>query len=193
MPARHQLREVRTVLEKPVRSGAESRQSSEHRSIEYLDGKERDQPDQRAHPRCNSLPAGEVHDVVIEFVLLVPQADPLAADIGHGFGNIEEVLEKFGGDVFVDMVGERQLERDAHQVERIHRHPRSAVGLVDVTSARQRCVPVEYADIVEPQEPALENISALDVLAVDPPSEVEHEFVEDTLEKIPVTFAAAVL
>ena len=176
-----------------MRSGAESRQSSEDRSIEDLDGKERDQPDQRAHPRWNSLPAGEVHDIVIEFVLLVPQADPVAADIGHGFGNIEEVLEKFGSDVFVDMVGERQLERNAHQVERVHRHPRSAVGLVDVTPARQRFVPVEYADVVEPQEPALENISALDILAVDPPGEVEHQLVEDTFEKIPVALAASVL
>src|SRR5215472_7907173 len=91
------------------------------------------------------------------------------------------------------MVGERQLERDAHQVERVHRHPRSAVGLVDVTPARQRCVPVEYADIVQPEKPALEDVSALDILAVDPPGEVEHQLMEDTFEKIPVTLAAAML
>jgi hypothetical protein len=38
------------------------------------------------------------------------------------------------------MVGERQLEGDAHQIERVHRHPRRAVGLVDVTPGRQRLV-----------------------------------------------------
>src|SRR5271169_6702402 len=193
MPPRHQPCELRTVFEKPMRSGAESRQSGEDRSIEDLDGKERYQPDYRAHPRGNALPAGEVHDIVIEFVLLVPQADPVAADIGQSLGNIEEVLEKFGSDVFINVVLQRELEGNAHQVERVHRHPRSAVGLVDVTSARQRFVAVEYADIVEPEKPALENISALDVLAVDPPGEVQHQLVEDTLEKIPVALATAVL
>src|SRR4029077_13706335 len=130
---------------------------------------------------------------VIELVLLVPQTDPVAADIGHGSGDIEEVLEKFGRDVFVDMVGERQLERNAHQVERVHRHARSAVSLVDVAAVRQRFVAVEYADVVEPQKPALENISALDVLAVDPPGEVEHQLMKDAFEKTPVALAAAVL
>src|SRR6516165_5624715 len=174
MPARNQPCQERTVLEKPMRSGAESRQSSEDRSIEDLDGKERYQPDHRAHPRWNSLSVGKMHDIVIKFVLLVPQANPVTADIGHGFGNIEKMLEKLGGDIFIHMVLERQLKRNAHQVERVHRHPCRAVGLVDVTAARQRFVPVEYADIVEPQKPALENISALDILAVDPPGEIEH-------------------
>src|SRR6516164_1045094 len=193
MPPRYQPCEQRTVFEKPMRSGAESPQPSEDRSIEDLDSKERYQPDQRAHPRRHSLPAGEVHDIVIEFVLLIPQADTLATDIGHRFGNIEKMFEKLGCNVFVDVVLDRQLERNAHKVERVHRHPRSAVGLVDVTAARQRFVTVEYPDIVEPEKPALENIPALDVFAVDPPGEVEHQLVEDTLEKIPVAFAAAVL
>src|SRR6266567_1601749 len=105
MPTRHQPCEVWTVLKKPVRPSAEPRQSSEDCSIEHLDGKERYQPDQRAHPQWNSLPVGEVHHIVIEFVLIIPQADPVTADIGHGFSNVEEVLEEFGSDVFVDMVG----------------------------------------------------------------------------------------
>ena len=62
-----------------------------------------------------------------------------------------------------------------------------------MAAVRQRCVPVEYADIVEPEKPALEDVSALDVLAVDPPGEIEHQLVEDALEKISVALAAAVL
>src|SRR6516165_680042 len=193
MPARNQPCQERTVLEKPMRAGAESRQSSEDRSIEDLHGKERYQADQRAHPQWNSLSAGEVHHIVIEFVLIIPQADAITADVGHCFGDIEKMFEKFGGNVFVYMIGECQFEGNAHQIERVHRHPSSAVGLVDVTSARQRCVAVEYADIVESQKSALENIPALDVLAVHPPGEVEHQLMEDTLEKVPVTFAAMVL
>src|SRR6516165_8772968 len=103
------------------------------------------------------------------------------------------MLEEFGGDVLVHVILERQFQGNAHQVEGVHRHPCSAVGLVDVTPARQGCVPVEYSDIVEPEKPALENISALDVLAVDPPGEVQHQLMEDTFEKIPVTLAAAML
>src|ERR1700760_3743757 len=91
------------------------------------------------------------------------------------------------------MVGERQLERNAHQVQRVHRHPGGAVRLVHVAAIRQLCVAVEYADIVESQKPSLENIPALDVLAVHPPGKIEHELMEDTLEKIPITLAAAVL
>src|SRR5438094_10636393 len=102
------------------------------------------------------------------------------------------MLEKFGSDVFVDMVGERQLERNAHQVQRVHRHPGGAVRLVHVAAIRQFCVAVEYADVVEPEKPALENIPPLDVLAVDPPGEIEHQLVEDTFEKIPIALAAAV-
>src|SRR5437016_11474349 len=91
------------------------------------------------------------------------------------------------------MIGEGQLEGDAHQVERVHRHPRGTVGLVDVAAARQLGVSVEYANIIHPQKPALEDIPALDVLAVYPPGEIEHQLVENTFEKFPVTFAATVL
>src|SRR5204863_2456591 len=73
------------------------------------------------------------------------------------------------------------------------RHPGGAVRLVHVAAIRQFCVAVEYADVVEPEKPALENIPPLDVLAVDPPGEIEHQLVEDTFEKIPIALAAAVL
>src|SRR4051812_17561863 len=131
--------------------------------------------------------------IVIEFVLVIPQSDPVAADIGHSLGNVEKMLEKFGSDVLVDMVGECQLERNAHQVQRVHGHPGGAVRLVHVAAVRQCCVAVEYPNVVEPEKPALKNVPAFDILAVDPPGKVEHELVEDTLEKIPVTLAAAVL
>src|SRR6516164_6838688 len=190
MPARHQPCEMWTVLEKPMCPGAESRQLSEHRCPENLDRKKRYQADERAQSQWNSLAAGEVYYIVIEFILLVPQADPVTADISHCPGDIEEVFEELGSDVFIHVVLERELKGDAHQVERVHRHPRRAVSLINVTPARQRFVPVEYPDVVEPQKPALKDISALDILTIDPPGEVKHQPVEDTFEKIPVTLAA---
>ena len=80
----------------------------------------------------------------------------------------------------------RQFQRDPHQVERVHRHPRGAVGLVDEPAGRQRVAAVEHADVVEAQEPALEHVPPLRVLAVHPPREVDHQLVEHLLQELPV-------
>src|SRR5713226_7512614 len=102
------------------------------------------------------------------------------------------MFEKLRRDVFVDMVLEGELERYAHQVERVHRHPGGAVGLVDIAAGRQRRAAVEKADIVEAEKPALKDVVSFDVLAVHPPGEIEHQFVEDTFEESPVALAAVV-
>ena len=57
---------------------------------------------------------GQMQHVVEELVAIVPQADALIADVAHRRGNVQEVLEELGGNVLVDMVALRQLERDAH-------------------------------------------------------------------------------
>jgi hypothetical protein len=51
---------------------------------------------------------------------------------------------------------------------------------------RERRAAVEDADVVEPEEPALEDVPAVVVLAVDPPGEVEQELVEDPLEEVAI-------
>src|SRR5262245_30639122 len=57
----------------------------------------------------------------------------------------------------------------------------------------QRCRAVEDADIVEAQKTALEDIEALGILAVDPPIEVEHQFMEGSLEEDAVASTAMLL
>jgi hypothetical protein len=42
---------------------------------------------------------------------------------------------------------------------------------------------VERTDVVESQEPAAEDVVAFGILAVEPPREVEQQFLEDALEK----------
>src|SRR5690242_3909161 len=96
---------------------------------------------------------------------------------------MEKVFEEFRGDVLINRIVQGQLERDAHKVERIHRHPRGAVGLVNETSGRQRGAAIEYADVVQAKKAALENVTALRVLAIHPPGEIEHELVEDSFKK----------
>src|SRR5882762_2137277 len=93
MPSRNQARKVRTMLEKPTQSRAEMRQLRDDRGVEHLDREKRDQPDQRAHPQWDPLAIGQMKNIVVELVLLVPQADAVAADIGHRFGDIEKMFE----------------------------------------------------------------------------------------------------
>src|SRR5690242_5377706 len=93
------------------------------------------------------------------------------------------MLEKFGGDVLVNLVVPGQFQRDAQQVQAIHRHPARAVRLVDKAARRQGLAAIEYADVVEPEETALKNVPALGVLAVDPPREIQQELVKNAFEE----------
>ena len=45
---------------------------------------------------------------------------------------------------------------------------------------------VEDADVVQAEEPALEGVAAVGVLAVDPPGEVQQQLVEDLLQEVGV-------
>jgi hypothetical protein len=78
-----------------------------------------------------------VQDVVEELVLVVPEPDARFAQVVHGLGNMEKMLEELGRDVLVHMVVLGELERDAHEVERVHRHPAGAVRLVDMAAGWQ--------------------------------------------------------
>ena len=103
------------------------------------------------------------------------------------------MLEELAGDVLVDVIVLGELERDAHQIERIHRHPAGAVGLVDVAAGRQLRAAVEHADVVEAEKSALEDVAAHGVLAVHPPGEIEHQLVEHALQEFQVALAPMVL
>ena len=53
---------------------------------------------------------------------------------------------------------------------------------------------VEHADVVQSEKAALEDVAAAGVLAVHPPGEIQHQLVENALEKgrSPCPFSAAV-
>ena len=185
LPARGQIVQLRVVLQEPFEALMEA-WSLASVGLQHLDCEERDQPHHGADPERCDAPVREVQLVIVELVLLVPQPDLGPGDVGHRLGDEEEVLEELGGDVLVDMVVHRQLEGDLHQVEQVHRHPGGAVGLVDVAASGQRGGAVEDLDIVEAQEATLEDVAAGGVLAVHPPGEVQHQLVEDALQKVAV-------
>src|ERR1700741_345566 len=93
------------------------------------------------------------------------------------------MLEKLGGDIFIGVVVLRQLQRDPHQVQAVHRHPACAIGLINITAGGQRSAPVESSDIIQPEKSALKDVATGDVLPVYPPGEIEKQLVEDTFQK----------
>ena len=96
---------------------------------------------------------------------------------------------ELGCHILIRRVGSRDLESHVHEVQGIHGHPAGAVSLFDVSARRQLSAPVEYADVVEPQKTALEDVVALGVLAVHPPRKVQEQFVEDPLQEQDVSLS----
>ena len=88
--------------------------------------------------------------------------------------------------IFIERILLRQLAGDLHHVLTEHAHPGSAVRLLQISPRRQWSRAVEHTDVVEAEEAPLENVFAFDVLAVDPPGEVEEELLEDALQEVEV-------
>ena len=195
IPVRDQRRQVRSVGEEPFQTPLELRQPLEEFGLECLDGEQRYEPDHRAHLEGLHGAIRQMQHVVEEFVVVVPQTDTalIAADVGHGLRDVQKVLEELGGNVLVHVVVLCELERNAHEIERVHRHPAGAVGLIDVTAGGQLTAAVEHTDIVESEKAALEDVAPLDVLAVHPPGEVEYQLVEYPLEELQIALPAALL
>ena len=127
--------------------------------------------------------------VVVKFVFFVPQADILAAKIIHRRGNTEKVFKKLRRDIFVNMIFGRQLDGNAHHVQRKHSHPTSAVALLEMAAVGEGSVAIEDPDVIEPEKSALENVVALGVFAIHPPGEGDEHLMKECFKKRAVTFA----
>src|ERR1700736_6462054 len=99
------------------------------------------------------------------------------------------MLEKFGRDIFVNVILARELDRDSHQVQGKHSHPAGAVALLEMSAIVKNRAAIEHADVVETEKAALENIISLGVLAVYPPGERDEHFVENRFQKCAVAFS----
>ncbi len=84
---------------------------------------------------------------------------------------LDELEHELGVVGIVGGEGERQLEHVLAE----QRHPGRAVGLLQPATRRQRGAAIEHADVVEPEEAALEDVLPGGVLAVHPPGEVEQQ------------------
>src|SRR6476646_8243455 len=76
-----------------------------------------------------------------------------------------------------------QFQRHAQHRAAIKRHPRRAISLPKAATVGERLGAIEQADIVQSEEPAGEQVFAINVLAIDPPGEVQKKFLKDPFEK----------
>src|SRR5207244_5277675 len=177
LPTRDQRRQVGSILEIPLQSRFESRQRFDQLPLNRFNREQRHQTDERADAQRKISSARRVENVVVEFVLLVPQTDAFAAEFVHRGGNAQEMLEKFRRDIFVNVIFARELDRDSHQIQAKHSHPTGAVALLEMGAVGKLRIAIEYANVVETEKATLKNILSLGVFAVYPPGERDQHFV----------------
>ena len=83
-----------------------------------------------------------------------------------------------------------ELGGDLQHPLAVERHPRRAVRLLERDTAWQRRGAIEDADVVQAQEPALEQVAVVGILAVHPPGEVRQQPVEHPRQELAVALAA---
>ncbi len=155
-----------------------------------FDCEQRRQAHHRSHFHRHHFLFAEVQHVVVEPILLVPQADTGSSHVVHRRRDVHEVLEKFAGHVLVSGILHRQLNRHRQHVQAKHRHPARAVRLIDVVPRAQRPRTVKDADIIQAQKASLEHVTARGIFAVHPPREIYKQLVKGAHEKHPVRLPA---
>src|ERR1700722_122433 len=116
---------------------------------------------------------GEMQNVVVKTVFFVPQGFAARSKIVYGMGDVDGMLTKYAGDIFVSAIFFGKFERDSEHVEAIHAHPTGAIGLLEMAAGGKRRGAIENADIVQAQKTALKNIGAVGIFSIDPPGEIQ--------------------
>src|SRR5713101_9103802 len=177
----HASSEVGPILEEPLHALLEVGEAIDHFSLQDFRREQWNQPHHRADAQGHVLPIEE-QLIVIKTVRLAPQAVP--PQPVHRIRNGDEVFEEFRGHVVVGRFVARQLKRNGEHGRAKKSHPSSAIGLLQASSAGQRPRAIEYADIVQPEEPPGEQVFPSRVLAVHPPGEVEKKLLKDPSKKM---------
>ena len=181
-------RQILTILDKPLHAFAEAGQFGDDFLFEHFDGQQRNDSDHGPHLQWNRRSFG-VQLIVIEAVLVVPKA--AAAEAIDGIGNGHEMLEKLRSHIFISGIALSQLEGNGQHRVAIKGHPGCAIGLLQKAACGQRLGAVEHTYVVQTQKAAGEKILAANVLAVDPPGEIEEQLLKDPRQVEPVTRAFA--
>ena len=115
----------------------------------------------------------------------------------HRRSDVDEVLKEFDGQTLINLIVLSQFKSDAHEIQAEEPHPTGGVGLFQNSPSRQALAAVNDCDVIEPKKTAFENIIALAVDFVYPPSKVDEKFVETFLQEVlipnSVSFQVAVV
>src|SRR5579872_527860 len=171
------------MTDEPLDSLSEFRKTVREILKEHLGCEQRRQSDYGTYPK-DLVAAGRAQDVIVKFVLFVPK--PRFARSAGGvyrLGDINEMFKEFRREILENMVRFRQFESNPHHVESGGRNPGSAIRLVKIGAARQILPKVERTNIIEAEKAALKYIPTIPILTIYPPSEVQHQLVEDALKE----------
>ena len=182
---RHGVGEVLDELRGPLH---ELGVAVDHVGVEHGRRAQRQEAHERAHLEPDRLAVGHAHHVVVEAVVLVPE-NGVAVRRVEGDRDPLEMRDELERHVGVGRVALGQLDGDLQHPLAVERHPRRAVRLLEGPAAGQRRRAVEDADVVESEEPALEEVAVVGVLAVHPPREVRQQPAEDAGQELVVALA----
>ena len=62
--------------------------------------------------------------------------------------------------------------------------------MLDIAAGGQRAGTIEYPDVIKAEKAALEDVHAVGIFSVHPPSEVQQQLVEDALQEFEIAAAA---
>src|SRR5215813_10574713 len=99
------------------------------------------------------------------------------------------MVNELHGEILVRRVSGCDLPGDFEHVLTEERHPRGAVGLLQVAPRGQRRRSIENTDVVEAEKTTLENVLSEAVLAVHPPGEVGQKLAEAAGHELQVRLA----
>src|SRR4029077_2227517 len=110
--------------------------------------KKRNQTHQRTYLEVVAIAVGQVQNVVIETVVIVPEFDASGTAVVHSVRNVDKVFEELAGDVVISGIFAGQLQCDGQHGQGVHGHAARAVRLVEKSSRRQRSRSIEHANVV---------------------------------------------
>ena len=119
--------EVFAVFEEPFEAFGEAGEFVKSFFFKNFGGEEGNEADQRADAEGDIFAGFRAEVVVVEAILFVPEAG--AAEGVGGIHDGDEVLEEFGGYVFVGGVVGGEFNGDGEHGGAVEGHPGGAVGL----------------------------------------------------------------
>ena len=181
------------MLPEPARPFYEDRQTLDHLRLDHGGGSQGEQANQGAHLQTDGVAIREAQHIVEKAIVFIPQLVRLLANAVHSRVDPQKMLVELAGYPLVARVVESQFQGQLQHHLRVESHPDRAIRLLQVAAGGQRRAAVKDADVVQPQKAALKDVMAVQILAVHPPGEIQHELVEGVRQKVEVALAARLL